>query len=58
MRDYSMIAKKVYNLHIMKRVKWQGVYLNVPDNKKDWIIIGLLEAIIILGILGFIMIVK
>ena len=48
----------MYNLCIMKKIKWHGIYLNVPANKKDWIIIGLLEAIIILVILGFIIIVK
>ena len=35
----------------MKKIKLHGIYLNVPANKKDWIIIALLESIIILVVI-------
>ena len=38
----------------MKKIKWNGIYLNIPANKKDWLIIGLLEAVILLVIITMI----
>tara|TARA_B100001123_G_scaffold381470_1_gene451909 strand:- start:117 stop:245 length:129 start_codon:yes stop_codon:yes gene_type:complete len=35
----------------MKVVKWHGINLNVPDDRKEWMIIGLIELIILVIIL-------
>ena len=40
----------------MKVVKWHGINLNVPDGRKEWMIIGLVELLILILILMIIVI--